>query len=146
MFCEKTRIVTRRLCGEASELLQLPHVGIVFDCSHAFDYLGTFRNGRHSFAGVTNFGIRYVLVLEVDGVGKPFPSRCLDMAIVQAVMVFRREKIPSIDRMIMPGSALVVFLMYLRPTSHWSKRNCIIVERSAEMSVCRYVWGSVRLS
>ena len=124
----------------------MPHVGIVFGCGHTLDGLGTFRNGRHNFVGVTDFGIRDVLVLEVDGIGKTFAPRCFDMEIVRAVMVFGCEEVPSIDRMIMSGAALVSFLMYLRRTPHWSKRHFIVLKRATEMSVCRNGAGSVRLS
>ena len=81
----------------------------------------------------------------MNGIGKPFAPRCFDMAIVRAVMVFGCEKVPSFDRMIMPGSALVVLLMYLRRTPHRSKRHFIVVKRAAEMCICRDCGGSVRL-
>ena len=66
----------------------MPHVGIVFGCIHTPDDLGTFRNGRHDFVGVTDFGIRDVLVLEVDGIGESFDPRCFDMAVVRVIMFF----------------------------------------------------------
>ena len=68
--CAHTRIGARRLRCEADELLQLSHVGIVLGSCHTFNFLGTIRNGRHEFVGVADFGIRYVLVLEVDGIGR----------------------------------------------------------------------------
>jgi hypothetical protein len=133
----------RRLRGEASELLQLPPVGIVFGCVHTLDGLGTFQNGRHKFVSMNNFWIHDVFVLEVDGIGKSFAPRYFDIAIVCAVMFFGRKEIPAIDLMVMPGTEVVGLLVYLCRTTHWSERHFFVVKRPAEMRVCRNSRGCI---
>ena len=128
IFREETRIDARRLRCESNELLQLLHVGIILGGGHTLDCLGKIRNDRHNFVSVDDFGILYVPVLEVDNIGKSFAPRCFDVAIVRAVMVLGREKVPFIDRMIMSSSLLVAFLMYFRRTPHWSNRHFILVK------------------
>ena len=119
---EKARVIARRLRRETNELLELSHIGIIFNGCHALDGLGTIRNRCHDFVGMTNFRIRDVLVMQVHSVGETFASRALDMAIVDAIVVLGCEQVPAIDGMIVPHATFVGFLVNLRRAPHRCER------------------------
>ena len=82
---EETWAVACRLRCETNELLELSHIGIVFDGCYTLDGLGTIRNRRHYFVGMADVWILDVLVLQVNSVGETFDARTLDMEIVDAI-------------------------------------------------------------
>ena len=124
----------------------MPHVGIAFGYGHTLDGLGTFQNGRHDFVGVTDFRIRDVLVLEVDGIGDSFTPRCFGMAVMHEIMFFGHKEIPAIDGMVLPSTTVVGLFVYLCRTTHWGKRHFVVVKWPAKICVHRNSWGCVQLS
>ena len=117
--CEEVRVIARRLRRETNELLELFHIGIILGSRHALDGLGTIRNRCHDFVGMTNLGIRDVIVKQVNGIGESLASRALDMVIVYAIVVLGCEQVPAIDGMIVPHATFVGLLMNLRRAPHW---------------------------
>ena len=134
---EKARVIARRLRRDTNDLLELSHFGIIFGGCHALDGLGTIRNRCHNFVGMTNLWICDGLVMQVHSVGETFASCALDMAIVYAIVVLGCEKVPAIDGMIVQRTTFVSLLMYLCRASHWCEWHLVVIERSAEMRVCR---------
>ena len=134
---EKAWVIARCLRRETNELLELSHIGIIFSGGHALDCLGTVRNRCHDFIGMTNFRIRDVLVMQVNGIGETFASRALDMAIVDVIVVLGREQVPSIDGMIVPRATFVGLLVNLRRAPHRCERHFVVIERSAKMRMRR---------
>ena len=50
--CEEAWVIARRLCRETNELLELPHIGIIFGGCHALDLVRAF--------------VRALVLLEID--------------------------------------------------------------------------------
>ena len=135
--CEEAWVIARRLRRETNELLELPHIWIIFGGCHALDGLGTIRNRYHDFVGMTNLWIRDVLVIQVSSIGELITSRTLDMAIVYTIVGLGCEKVPAIDGMIMPRATFVGLLVNLRRAPHRCERHFVVIERSAKMRVRR---------
>ena len=117
--CEEAWVVACRLSRDTNKLLDLSHIGIIFGGCHAFDCLGTIQNRCHDFVGMTNLWICDVLVMQVHSIGESLASCALDMAIVDAIVGFGCEEVPSIDGMIVPRATFVGLLMNLRRAPHW---------------------------
>ena len=135
--CEEAWVVACRLSSETNKLLELSHIGVIFGGCHACDCLGTIRNRCHDFVGMTNLWIRDVLVMQVHSIGESLASCALDMAIVDTIVGFGCEEVPSIDGMIVPRATFVGLLVNLCRAPHRCEQNFVVIEGSAKMRVRR---------
>ena len=77
-------------------------------------------------------------VLEYDCVRLSLRIVLLDSSDVYPVVVWGVLEVPSVDGMIVPGSACVGFLIYEYGASYRAKGHSVVVEESKHFRIGRY--------
>jgi hypothetical protein len=78
-----------------------------------------------------------MLVFELNGVAKAFCTGRFDVTVVNSIVFWRGEQIPTVHTVKGPSATFVGFLMHLDFASHGGQWHLVIIKRSTEMNICR---------
>ena len=90
-------IVLYCLLRELHEFLELPHLGFAIFLTGSFDGFYAVGDDSHHIVGMSDGGVRDILVTELRRIGKSLTSCGLDVALVSAVVFRRFGEIPTIN-------------------------------------------------
>ena len=99
----------------------------------------------HHFVLMCQRWVGDVRVVELCCAGESLALGGLDVAHMCAVVLWGCGEVLTIYGMVWPHSALVHLLMDLHGASHGCKQHLVVIEGSAEMSICRYCWCCIGL-
>ena len=107
---------------------------------------GTVGEHFHQFVLWCERGIGELLVHELHRVAEPLAARGFDVAAVDAIVLGGRAKIPAINGVERPRSALVRLFVDLDVAAHWGEGHAVVVEWAIEVSVGRNCGRGIGLS